>query len=133
MNKSTQRVRANHTQQPKDQKQNGYSPEHRRSFLLCIPPTATALESTRARLGQVSGKVPTERAMSLYIRRVQTQKGKAASSVDLNDPVPHGIKRKVGDRMQVEFAHQVCTMSFRRLDAEVKGRGNFFGGLSFGH
>jgi dTDP-4-dehydrorhamnose 3,5-epimerase-like enzyme len=40
VNKSTQRVRANHTQQPQDQKQNGYCPEHKNSFLY-IPPTAT--------------------------------------------------------------------------------------------
>jgi hypothetical protein len=36
VNKSPQRIRADHTQQPKNQKQNGYSPEHRGSFPLRI-------------------------------------------------------------------------------------------------
>jgi hypothetical protein len=32
VNEPTQRVRANHAQQPEDQKQNGYSPKHWHSF-----------------------------------------------------------------------------------------------------
>jgi hypothetical protein len=32
VNESTQRVRADHAQQPKNQEHNGYSPQHRHSF-----------------------------------------------------------------------------------------------------
>jgi hypothetical protein len=38
MNKSTQRVRADHAQHPEDQQQNSYSPEHWHSFLESVSP-----------------------------------------------------------------------------------------------
>jgi len=53
--------------------------------------------------------------------------------IDLHDSVANGVKRKVCDRMQVQFAHQVGSVSFRGLDAETKGNSDFLRGLAFGN
>ena len=37
----------------------------------------------------------------------------------LNDAVANGVEREVGDGMQVQLAHDVGTVSFGGLDAEV--------------
>jgi hypothetical protein len=44
VNKASQRVRTDHAQQPEDQEQNSYRPEHRHSFPEAVCQVTTALE-----------------------------------------------------------------------------------------
>jgi hypothetical protein len=69
VNESSQRVRADHAQQPEDQEQNGYSPEHRHSFLGSFVLSSQPLppECTEGIALQVSGKTSIRRATRLEL------------------------------------------------------------------
>src|SRR5216683_2714042 len=50
--------------------------------------------------------------------------------VDLDDSVPHRIEREVGDRMQVELAHEVGAVSLCGLDAEAESGSDLLSSLT---
>src|SRR5437660_3537969 len=51
-------------------------------------------------------------------------------SEHLHDAIADGVSRQVGHRVQAQFAHEIGTVSFRRLDAQIEGDGHLFAGLS---
>lgn len=53
-------------------------------------------------------------------------------SVDLDDSVADRVEREVGDRVQIELAHQVCPVSLGCLHTQAEGNRDFFCGLALG-
>jgi len=51
----------------------------------------------------------------------------------LDDLVLHGVTNKPCDRMDVEFSHEISTVGFGGLNADIKDRSHFLGGPSFGN
>src|ERR1700739_766559 len=95
------------------------------------------LQPMRTKGKKTSGRSPTRGApfpeeglnRAHRPRRLLQQK---RPSEYMYDPVANGIPRQVGDRVQSQFAHQVCAVSFGGLDAEGEGFGDLFTGFSFG-
>jgi hypothetical protein len=69
VNETTQGIRTDHAQQPEDQKQDGYSPEHWHSFpeaARALTNCSTVLKYMRTMSQRVSGKIPSAWATALY-------------------------------------------------------------------
>src|SRR5215467_8656106 len=79
----------------------------------------------------MKGKGTPSRTIS-RIENVEGQRSRTNHPLRLDDLVPDGVADKLANGVELKFTHDVGAVSFRRLDADAEGHGNFLAALALG-